>query len=34
VAVAKLAERDDDETDPETEETAPLGGSEPEGEEA
>ena len=34
VAVAKLAERDDDETDREAEETAALGGVEPEGEEA
>jgi DNA gyrase subunit A len=34
VAVAKLAERDDDETDREAEETAALGGIEPEGEEA
>jgi DNA gyrase subunit A len=34
VAVAKLAERDDDETDREIEETAALGGVEPAGEEA
>jgi DNA gyrase subunit A len=34
VAVAKLAERDDDETDREAEETVALGGVEPEGEEA
>jgi len=34
VAVAKLAERDDDETDRETEEAAPLGGTEAPGEEA
>jgi DNA gyrase subunit A len=34
VAVAKLAERDDDETDREVEEEAPLGGVEAAGEEA